>query len=237
MPELDRSRFAQLVADLGCPTVMYGSFKISGRAGWADAIPRSTRRERQQLLKRLRRPLMLATPEARARFKSWRKTVRPQPPMAPTERRAWIRDRVELHGDESFLPIIVDALITVPDYVVDTVLAEVAWVGVGLNSTAWFSSTCFMTRDGNRLPHVVVLGPRADPRVIRHETGHAWFAQQPSADRAPAVSVHGVAGLRELATAQGWSHRIDDDSARQERLADAFADVWEFADVRSGCQW
>src|SRR5687767_8987277 len=103
MPDisLDRGRFGQLVADLDYPQIMLGAFRIRGRDGWVDAIPRTVRSERLHLLTLLRRPLVLATTGARARFRQWRDRRAPLPPLPQTERRAWIHERIELHGDES----------------------------------------------------------------------------------------------------------------------------------------
>jgi hypothetical protein len=216
--------FAALVEDVGYPTVVFGQLRIDRRAGWMRVLSRLTPGERRALLRlpAFRRHLVVATPNARARLRQWFHDETSLPPLSVAERRAWIQDRVNLFGDEDFSPIIVAALMGLPDYIVDSVIPEVAFIGVGRNSTGWFSSSAFIHPEGHRLPHTIVLGPTSDVLIALHEIGHAWHA--PSATRdAVAITVQGHEGLYQIAAAQGWSHRVDAHQRREERLAWGFA--------------
>ena len=108
------------------------------------------------------------------------------------------------------------------------IFAGVAWLGVGTTSVAWTCSARLVDREDRGRRRLIVLGPKADSEIVRHELGHTWHSPQPKADGTinGAVLCIGEIGLREHARATGWEHRFDEHVAREERLANACAYAW-----------
>jgi hypothetical protein len=129
-----------------------------------------------------------------------------------------------MYGDLSFLPRVVSAVRVLPEAVRWMVVTNTAFLTVGHDSVAWTSSGVLVDRDGRLRDRLIVLGPDAGIDIVVHELAHVWHA--PFEGYHQAICAQGEAGLRALARAQGWAHRIDAHEARSERLADGCATAW-----------
>jgi hypothetical protein len=218
------SGFLSVIEDLGCPTANFCGFTFSGREAWRDVAPRLTPGERRKVLAILRHRLLLATASGRARLRRWLDAGQRQIPLSRPELRKRVASTV--YGDECFVPLIEAALRCVPAFVLATVLREVAFLTVGLNSRAWTGSSSFVDRLGRRRTRVILLGPGADLRTVLHEIGHVWHAS-PDQEHVSLISALGNAGLIGLARQEGWMARVTDHRLLHERLAEAHAVVWQ----------
>jgi hypothetical protein len=184
--------------------------------------------EQLWLLGQVRRQLLVATPPARGRLRSWLngQRVTPSAPLPPWLLRRWIHERVLFFGDDSMLAPVVTALELVPECVRAAAVRECVFVAVGADNRGWTSSSRLVDRGDASRPRLVVLsgarGPHAEALVQTtvHELAHSWLSPCPTA----AITTLGEANLRALAATEGWLPRIDAHMAREERLA-------------HGCMW
>jgi hypothetical protein len=212
----------QLLRDLGEDLAL-------GSAWGALAVRATTAVERRWLLGQLRRRLLVCTPAARARLRSWLDLQRmaPSPPPPPAQLPRWIRERVLYYGDRVVLEAVVEALVRVPDPVRAAALDEIAFLGVGAEARGWTGSSNLVDRHGESRPRLVNLSG-ADchvPDLIEvaiHEVAHGWLMPRPIA----LVTTQGEANLRAVAAEDGWLERADVQVARDERLAWACTWAW-----------
>jgi hypothetical protein len=89
--------------------------------------------EQRWLLGQLGRRLLVCTPAARARLRSWldRQRAAPAVPLSPQRLRRVIRDEVMFFGDLSMLAPVVEALVHVPPPVRAAALAECVFLPWG----------------------------------------------------------------------------------------------------------
>jgi hypothetical protein len=208
----------ELGPDLGWPA--------GWRAALAGVLP-PTPVERLRLLAGAHRRVLVASVGGRARLRRWldeqRGTAPVQLPRWLLEE--WIADRVSFYGDPSLLPVVVAALCLVPKPVRDAVVAETAFLAVGVDSAAWTGSANLADREGVRKARVVALGPSVDVRVVLHEVAHCWHSALPD-EHSSLITTRGEAGLWALASREDWHPRMDTHIAKDERLADACAFCW-----------
>jgi hypothetical protein len=212
--------------EIGFPRVRLTDGQLlEGRDAWLRWIADATRRERVEVLSLLGDHLLAASEPGRARLEEWRERRHPARALAREDLRASIRERVACFGDMTGLPLVVNALERAPACVREHALDSHAFVAVGHDSRAWTSSTCFLNREGRLMTRVVALGPGCDERVVLHEVAHGWHSGG-GAELGVAIGAVGDAGLRELASAEGWDERLQAWEAKEERLAEACAHGW-----------
>ena len=225
----EREAFAELVEQLGYPAAALGTYRIAGgRDGWARVLAPGVLipAERARVLRTLARRLLVATEPGRHRLRRWLQLAPyPAPLPRPALDRA-LADAVPVYGDDSAVPVIVAALARLPACVRAMVLDDVAFVAVGVDSDAWFSSADRRGPEGRRYPYEIVLGPALTVRLVLHECAHAWHSVPPSPDRLPAVGVQGTVGLWAYAREHGCAGRFEDAQRQSERLAEACAIAW-----------
>jgi hypothetical protein len=196
---MDRRTFRALVADLHFPPIEFAGRLVRGPVAWGAVLAIATPGERRQLLARLQRRLLVATVHGRRRLRAWLSESRPLPPsLRPAELRSWLRERVSFYGDTPLLDVVVAALEVAPEPVREAAIAEVAFLGVGVESRAWIISSMFVDYEDRRKSQVVVLGPTVGVRTVLHELGHAWHARQckPGSAATPAITALAERALR-----------------------------------------
>jgi hypothetical protein len=221
-----RDRFRALIRDLGFPPTTFQGLYIAGAGGWDRILAPggATPTERGRLLCSLADVLLKATAEGQMRLESWCTAGRPGAPARESE---WIERHLRIYGELSFLPRVIAALSVLPEAVRWIVVTGTAFLTVGHESIAWTSSAVLVDQDGRLRDRVIVLGPDADVDIVVHEIAHVWHAPFQGAHQA--ICAQGEAGIRALARAQGWAHRIDTHEAQSERLADGCATAWLLA--------
>jgi hypothetical protein len=197
---------------------------------WRALAARATAAgERRWLVVPLRRRLLVATADGRARLRRWidRQRAAPAPVMPEWLLRAWVGERLLYVGAPSLHADIVTALTRVPAAVREHVLAECAFEEVGGEGYGWYGATTLQDRAGQTRPGCIRLsgapGHRADfVKHVLHEIGHCWYSPSPTL----LVSAAGELGVRQLARQQGWLAQAEARREREERACDAFADAW-----------
>jgi hypothetical protein len=214
----------ELGGDLDYPSVSIGPTTVAGEEAWRATLPRATPAERREWFQALAPALLVCTPVAAERMAAWRARTWSPPPTP------WrVADEILFFGDASMLAPVVAAFAFMPEGVQDFILRECAFLAVGADTYGWTGSSRFVDRDGISRPRVVLLSgsDRHAPGLIHatlHECAHAWTMATPSG----LLSVQGSAGLRaHLAAARSPAlERADAAVARDERLADALAQLW-----------
>jgi hypothetical protein len=219
--------------DLGFPAVSCGRAQIVGERGWRAALYGArpcAPGERAQVLKRLERHLLVASPGGRVRTRAWiaRQRVTPADTAIPQwllER--WIEDKLQYYGDDGALAPVARALASLPAPVRDAVAAEAAILTVGHDTLGWTGPAQLVDRDGARPRRLIVLSAtNLDDlgRLVAHEASHLWHA--PVDTTWPMPTAIGYRRLLELADREGWRDRADERIARDERLARALEQIW-----------
>lgn len=224
--ELTSAFLSHVAADLGWPRIEMGTLTVEGREMWEWALARSSAAsERIDVVVGLGPALLAATPGGRQLLAIW-------------EQRQAVGDAIDEDcddepfyvGDADLLPDVRAALALLPPVVRYAVIRETAFVAIV--SSNGFTIPAFFVDAANRTKvRQVVLGPKADFRVILHEIAHVWTAEPPT-ENLTAITAQGEQGIRALADAQGWAHRIDGFQRRHERLADALAWSWLYHGAR-----
>ena len=202
----DADRFGLLMSDLG-----------------QSSPGRLTSHERRDLLLTLAPTLLRATELGRKKLARFRAE---SPPVPQT--REEIRESVLFYGDRSLLATVAEALALAPAPVRASVIDQVAFLAVGVDSRAWTSSLRFVTADGRQRHRVIVLGPDAGVRTVLHECGHIWHGA-PLEDEAilnVAITAQGEEGFAAFMAERGDRAAMEAHMGLHERLADACAFVW-----------
>jgi hypothetical protein len=229
-PVTDPRAFEALMQDLNHPLVRFGRRKVAGIADWQPVfdgpIP-ITPIEQRAALRQLERPLLQATPDGIERLKRWEDTPEPAP-IPAGELKRWVDHRLLAFGDLDIVERIIHAVMGLPAYARGCALTDGCWLAVGSESLAWTSRNKFADRNGYEPPRLVVVGPHASARTIRHEAAHLWL-DAPAIDSMKAhqaIPAQGERDLRVYAESAGLLGRLDEATAQRERAANALAWVW-----------
>jgi hypothetical protein len=209
----DPTRFLALLHDLGDAR--------------ADRYPAPSPQERREILLGLGDTLLTSTPQGRARLERW--ALRGERPRFDRdELREFVRGRALCFGDAFALPIVVEALCLAPEPVREAAISEVAFLSVGIESTAWTGSGFFAAGEGQRPHRVIVLGPAADVRCALHEVAHVFLSAplERSCTDHPGISVQGEQGFMAFLSERGERGQLEGFLAYHERLADAASELW-----------
>lgn len=211
----------RLVADLNYPPVTFGKRLLNTPKAWQAVLTMSPRSDRRTLLHALGEYLLRDSQGSRDRLELWTRNGRPAP---LTE---WLEENLVIHGDRSGAPLVFRVLARMPDPVRWFTALRCAFIVVR-ETRGWHQASLFVGQDGGYRDRLIVLGPTADEDTTAHEIAHAWRSTcDPDAIEPPiAVDALGEAGLRALATEQGWMDTLEAATAREERLADALAACW-----------
>lgn len=130
------------------------------------------------------------------------------------------------------LPFVVEAFVSAPTPVRETLLAEAAIVGAGWSTGGWCASAIGLGPTGQRPTRLIVLsGASRDgdqvTHIARHELGHAWCGAPPQ-PYSQAVTARGEAAAFTMARPEGWAclPHVEAAHAREELIAEALAMVW-----------
>jgi hypothetical protein len=252
------AEFAAILAATGWPRITFGRRVVEGEAAWRSVTPSPA--NRRAVLARLgRRELLVATPEARGRLRAWLDAIaaqkalpredgggmaknRPGPdaPVTLTElgidkklslSSEAIRARLAFFGDSSFIPIIVAGLQRAPAPVLEAVLDEAVFLGVGRDCGAWTMANHFYGPDGKPRHRVVNLGPNTTQWLVLHESRHVFDSPRVAEGKQPlpAISADGEAGLHRWAVAEGFHDQMERRTELLELLANSSATAWSIS--------